>query len=111
MDRNEKNREAAERRKMAREKKYEQQKEAELSARKRRDAAYAELRASNEAEEKAKKVRSEGNSIELEIESPSPEPRGLHAATPNLLSPLTHGTHHLYATVLLNACARALSSK
>ena len=59
MEQNEKNREAAEKRKMAREKKYEQQKEAELSARKRSDAAYAELRAANEAEMKMKKVSQE----------------------------------------------------
>jgi hypothetical protein len=56
MDRNAKSRDMAEQRKQAREKKHEQQKEAELSARKRRDAAYAEQRASNHAEEKAKKV-------------------------------------------------------
>lgn len=56
MERNAKGRELAEQRRQAREKKYEQQKEAALSARKRRDVAYAELRASNHAEEKAKKV-------------------------------------------------------
>ena len=47
---------AAEKKRLAREKKEQQAKESELEARKRRDALYAEARSSNRNEVKVKKV-------------------------------------------------------